>query len=455
MSTTMTRSIARYIAAVDYEMLPAELVETTKKFIMDTIGVGIAGFAAPGCPEMTDLLAAHGGSPEATVMGRDVKLPTPAAAFLNSLYCHALDFDDTYDDSAMHCYVNALPPALALAEAKGGVNGRDFIAAVAVGVDLCARLGAAIVTPLSWIRTSTCGSFGAAASAAKILQLSEEETLNALGIVYSQTSGNAQTLLDGGLTKRMQPALAARAGVFSALMAARGITGAKEVFEGRYGFFNLYERGEYLPEKVYEGLGERFYGMKLSIKPYPSCRMTHSSIDAALAVKERERFSFDSIERVEVYVSKMCQEMVGAPFLIRDNPQVDAQFSIPYTVGVALKYGAPFIDDFRDEVVCEKERMAAAQKIHVLAAEKIYERDLKPAIIKVVLKNSVQYKGGVVYPKGHPENPMSWNDCISKFVKCLTYSEREFSPEQVKGLIDTITKLETIDDVGARFGRLL
>ncbi|MCR4441700.1 MAG: MmgE/PrpD family protein [Peptococcaceae bacterium] len=450
----MTGDLSRHLEAVSYEKLPGELVETTKKFIMDTIGVGLAGINAPGCEEMTAILAGHGGRQEAAVIGKGIKLPSPAAAFLNSLYCHALDFDDTFDDSAMHCYVNVLPPAMALAEAERGVHGREFIAAIAAGVDLCARLGAAITTPLSWIRTATCGSFAAAASAAKVLKLDDEGIQNALGIVYSQTAGNAQALIDGGLTKRMQPAFSTRAGVLSALMARKGITGAQEVFEGRYGFYNLYERGEYVRENVYKGLGKDFYGMRLSIKPYPSCRMTHSSIDAALKAKEKHGFSFEEIEKVEVRVSKMCREMVGEPFKVRENPQVDAQFSIPYTVGVALKYGEPFIHDFDEQAVRERERIDAAGKVDVFADEKIEVRDLKPAAIKVVLKNGKILQERAEYPKGHPQNPMSWDDCITKFKKCVSRCEKEYRPEKINEMIEFIMNIEKFEDVGACIGVL-
>lgn len=454
MSVDMTGDVSRHLADVSFEKLSPELVETTKKFIMDTIGVGLAGMNAPGCAEMTGILAGHGGRQEGTVIGKDVRLPSPAAAFLNSLFCHALDFDDTYDDSAMHCYVNVLPPVMALSEKEKGVNGRDFITAVALGVDLCARLGSAITTPLSWIRTATCGSFAAAAAAAKVLKLDAAGIHNALGVVYSQTAGNAQALIDGGLTKRMQPAFSARAGTLSALMAQKGITGAREVFEGSYGFFNLYEKGEYLRENVYKGLGTDYFGLKLSIKPYPSCRMTHSSIDAALKVKEKHGISYDEIERVEVSVSAMCREMVGQPFKIRENPQVDAQFSIPYTVGVALKYQAPFIRDFDEQVISEREKEGIAEKITVFADETITAKDLKPASIKVILKNGRILQDKVEYPKGHPENPMSWDDCIAKFKKCVSMCEKEYSPETVDHMIGFIMGLDRKGDVGEQIGVL-
>ena len=137
----------------------------------------------------------------------------------------------------------------------GGVDGKTLITALVLGVDVINRISLAIRRPLSWIRTATCGSFGAAAAAGKILGLDRGQMQNALGVVYSQTSGNAQGLLEGRLIKRMQPGLAAQAGVLSAFLAREGITGSHEFLEGAYGFYNLYERGEYDPAPVTPGFG--------------------------------------------------------------------------------------------------------------------------------------------------------------------------------------------------------
>ncbi|WP_347491295.1 MmgE/PrpD family protein [Desulfoscipio sp. XC116] len=449
----MINDISSVYAKLGYKDFSSTVVDTTKKFILDTLGCGLAGTKAPGSAEVHALFASFGGKEEATLLGFGNKLPSPNAAFVNSVVSHALDLDDTLDDAAMHCYVSAWPAALALAEARKA-SGRQLITAVILGVDMSCRLGTAINTPLSWIRTATCGSFGAAAAAAKILNLSEEKTRNAFGVAYSQTSGNAQCLLDGGLSKRLQPAFSTKAGVLSSLLAEIGITGARNVLEGKFGFFNLYERGYYDRQKCLAGLGEDFFGMKLSIKPYPSCRMTHSSIDAALAIKEKSQFSFKEVDRVEVFVAKMCREMVGQPFEVRQNPQVDAQFSIPYTVSVALAKGKPFIDDFSESVIRDRERKMMAKKINVLVDDTIDARDLKPATINVYLNNGEVLKHRIDVLKGHPENPLSWDECIDKFKKCAAAGIKQYSKDQVDRLIDTILSLENIDNAGEIFGRI-
>ena len=198
--------------------------------------MALAGHNAPGCAAVAALVGSWGAvSGGSTVLVHGFKTSPPLAALANSTLMHALDFDDTLDASALHTFVSVLPAALATAEAAGEVDGKRFIAALVLGTDIICRISFGIQRPLSWIRTSTCGSFGAATVAAKILGLDRDGVTNSLGIVYSQTSGNAQGLLEGKLVKRMQPGFAARAGVTAAFLARAGITGSREFLTGKYG----------------------------------------------------------------------------------------------------------------------------------------------------------------------------------------------------------------------------
>jgi len=186
-----------HIAKVRYEDLPSEAVAYCKLLIIDTLGVAFPGSLAPGCPEVADLARAWSSDSGSTVLIHGDKTTPPLAALVNSTMMHALDFDDTLDASALHTFVSVLPAALAASESAEKVDGREFIAALVLGVDVICRISMGIDRPLSWIRTATCGSFGAAATASKILGLNRDGIANALGLVYSQTSGNAQGLLVG------------------------------------------------------------------------------------------------------------------------------------------------------------------------------------------------------------------------------------------------------------------
>ena len=450
---TIAEKLVRYVSETTYEKLPAEVVSETKKFILDTIGVGLAGAREPGCREAVDVVKEWSGNDAgSTIIYYGGKISPPEAAFANSVLMHALDFDDTLDSSAMHTHVSALPAAFALAEARGRVSGKELINAVTLGVDITCRIASAITTPLSWIRTATCGSFGAAAAAAKILGLREQEVLNTLGIVYSQTAGNAQCLVDGGLVKRMQPGFSARSGVLSAALASKGVTGATNIFEGEYGFYNLYERGKVNPEMATENLGDHFGVMDLSIKPYPSCRMTHAAIDAALELRNSQSIDPAAIAEILVYGSKMVFDMVGAPFEIRTNPQVDAQFSIPYTVAVALTRGEVLLGDFSsDKVKKETPLLELAKKIKVVIDPELPANNISSANMTITMLNGDTLSSRVDSLKGSPSKPMSFDECAGKFRNCLEYSGKASLIENADTLIELLFNLEQRKDVGELF----
>ncbi|MBW2076584.1 MAG: MmgE/PrpD family protein, partial [Deltaproteobacteria bacterium] len=383
------------------------------------------------------------------------KVSPPEAAFANSVLMHALDFDDTLDSSAMHTHVSSLPAALALAEVQEGTRGKYLITAVCLGVDITCRIASAITTPLSWIRTATCGSFGAAAAAAKILG-AEKEVLASLGIVYSQTAGNAQCLVDGGLVKRMQPGFSARSGVLSAVLASRGVTGATNIFDGEYGFYNLYERGKVMVERATENLGSHFGVMDLSIKPYPCCRMTHAAIDAALELSGLHVIDPEGIEGVEVSVSKMVSDMVGAPFKIRDNPQVDAQFSIPYTVAVALRNGRVLLSDFTSDTIRGATPIQGlARKIKVSVNPELADNDIASVRIAITMVNGQTVTHTLDTLKGSPSKPLSFDECAAKFKNCLEYSERSELIKNSDRIVDFIFNLEKKGEAGEIFDYLL
>ena len=290
-------------AATKYESLPADVVEITKKFMLDTLATMIAGSNASGCQNVVEQVKDWGGKEESTVLVYGGKVISSNAALANSMMGHALDLDDTHDSATLHANVSVLPASLALSERVGNVTGKDLIAAVAAGVDILCRLGLSVSGPLNWVLSSTVGYFGATIAAGKILGLGENKLLHALGIAYSQCAGNAQCLVDGGLAKRMQPAFAARAAVLSALLAERGITGATNIFEGQYGFFPLYYGNKYDRDKVVKELGKEFEGKNLSIKLYPCCRYTHGSIDATLSIVRENDIRPDDVAEVIVHVT--------------------------------------------------------------------------------------------------------------------------------------------------------
>ncbi len=445
MEPALEKRLIEHVARTGFDDLDAESVRCCKKLVMDSLGVVFPGSRAPGCPEIVDLLGSWQSRAGASVFLTGFRTAPPLAAMANSAMMHALDFDDTLDASALHTFVSVLPAALAAAENRSGVGGKELITALVLGADVICRISLAIDRPLSWIRTATCGSFGAAAAAGKILGLNEEGLSNALGLAYAQTSGNAQGLIESRLVKRMQPGFAASAGVVSAFLAARGITGSREFLTGSYGFYPLYEQGDFHPERVCEALGKHFAIADLSIKPYPCCRMTHSAIGAALKLKSRVG-PVNDIERIEVSVSSMVSEMVGKPFHIGENPQVDAQFSIAYTTACALARGDVFLQDFETDRISDPVVKQLADRVGVSVNLDLPAKDILRSEMTVTRNDGMVFSEREPVPLGNPKNPVSEERCREKFNRCIDYSGLAVEEKAKKDLISMIETLETVSD---------
>ncbi len=445
--------LAEHISKMRFENLSEHTVGVADRFILDTIGAAISGSSASGVKEIVEQMIEWGGKGQSKIIGFGIRVPDLNATFANSVMVHARDFDDTHDAAVVHANVTVLPAVMALSEEIGGIGGKDFLTAVVLGIDLSCRLGMAIGEApgfseqgRGWVRTTVCGIFGATAAACKVLKMQKEQVIDAFGIALSQVGGTRQAVTDSALTKRMQPAFMAKSAVFSTLLAKRGITGCKNVFEGTYGYFNLYWGGDYVRQELLRGLGERFEMDQLSFKPYPCCRYTHGAIEATLKIINREKISSNLVEEVNVHLVKhKFFDMVSRPFEIRGNPQVDAQFSIPYTVASAILDGYVFLDSFEPEKVRERAQNPLLKKLKVFMDKPIENpKSLGPVRVEIKTKSGKVFFETVKDFKGHPNNTMTEEECRDKFLNCSRYSLNPYSKASLEMIMERVLSLERL-----------
>jgi 2-methylcitrate dehydratase PrpD len=448
--------ITANIVKLRFEDLPSPVVERAKLFILDTIGTALAGSSAPGVQAVLDLVIATGGRPESTLWASSgaQQLPAAAVALANSVMAHARDFDDTHDAAIVHANTSVLPAAFAMAESRHR-SGKDLIGAVTLGVDLACRMGLAAPSLGGWIHSSTLAYFGSTAAACKLCGCSTEQTINAMGIVYSQVAGNSQCLIEGALSKRMQPAFGARAGIFSTQLAEKGVTGPSQPLEGKYGFFNLYQGGNYSRERLLKDLGSHFEGINLSMKPYPCCRATHASIDTILECLTDLPFTAEEVEAITVHVPPVVMDFVGRPFAIGPSPQVSAQFSIPYTVATCILKKEIFIGDFEDAAVIASPALDLARRVRAVERRDVADpKAFVPIRMEIRLKNGKSIVRETQRMKGSPDLPMSTAECIAKFKKCNDCALTPLPSLNAEALIEQVLSLERVEDM-ATLGRLL
>jgi 2-methylcitrate dehydratase PrpD len=445
-------TLAKHVIGTRYEDLPSGTIHATKRLILDGLAVALGGSGKEGVSGMLDLLRDWGGKAESTVWVFGDKLPVTAAAQVNSLMMHALDYDDVYDKAVLHCGVVAIPVALALAERMGGLSGKEFINAVALGADICSRLTLAVtvtVFELGWHYTTLHGSFNGAAVAGKLLGLDEETLVSAFGLAYHQAGGNYQGLHDGVLAKRVGPAFSSRDGITAALLAQKGVTGARNVIDGKAGLYKVYHRGNYDPGILLKDLGTTFEVGNISLKPYPCCRGTHPSIDGALALAKEHNIKPVDIEAVKVFIGKGIYYLVSEPVPAKQNPKtvVDAQFSIPWVVAWALRYGKVGLGTFTPEAIRNEEVLAISNRVTPVVEDSLHTIGLDPAVIEVITRSGNTYKVRIDIPYGSPANPMSFEAIREKMLDCMQLSARTVSEKRVDAITDMVVNLEKVKDV--------
>jgi 2-methylcitrate dehydratase PrpD len=445
--------LAAHISDTGFTALPASAVTAAKRDILDTFGCMLGGSDAPGIDSLYEVTDLWGGREESRVLLRNRRLPAPAAALLNASMGHALDFDDTLDHGgSIHPGVSVLAAALAVADMLGSVSGQTFVTAVALGLDVSCRIALASTLDRGWHRTAAIGVFGAAAASAKLLGLNAEQTRHTLGIAYSHAAGNRQCILDGALTKRLQAGQAASAGVFSAVLAQKDFTGAHNIFNGRFGFFELYQPNGADPARLLDGIGQKFHGEELSYKPYPCGRPLHASIDAALAARCQLGVTGpEDIAEVliEADPANHDDQFGGGAHKKRPTQVVEAQFGQPFLVAAALTHGRVGIDEvagFDDPAV-----LGLATRIAGRArAEK--PKSWISITVQHVSGQSVTIDGTI--PLGAPEKPLNDAQFAEKFRDCARHARKPISDGAIGRALEMIGGLETLPDVAPLVGML-
>ena len=412
--------IVGHVHSYDGDSLADGVVTVTKRFIFDAIAVMMAGRRAAGCAEVERYVRAWSGKPDA-IMVTGYRAPAPYAAMVNSMMAHAVEFDDTYEPADVHGYAVVLPTILAAAElgSAGRVSGRELIVATVIGIDIAYRLGSAIKIYRGWQPTSTCGNLAAALAGSRIARNSRDQTHNAAGIAYGMTAGNFQAVVDASLTKRLQPGFSARAAVEAILLAQAGITGARDVLEGKFGFFPLYENGEYDASVLTAGLGRDFLTERASMKPYPCCRFCHPAIDAALAIAKRADFPGASeIASIDVDLPEETYDYVGKPFAIGPNPTVSAQFSVPFTVASALLRGRVGLGEFSSEAIHDGKALKLAKNVVVHGRP---GTRYGAVTVRISFRSGLRLEHEVTTMKGEPGNPLTSDELLEKARECVRF----------------------------------
>jgi len=441
-------ALAEHVYQTTFAALPGSTVVATKRDILDTLGAALGGSVAPGVAELARVVTHWGGRAESSLWLLGGRVPAPQAALVNATMGHALDFDDSLDRAGnIHPGISALAASLAVAEWCGGISGRDLVLAITLGLDVACRVALAATVDRGWHRTAAMGIFGATAAAGKLLGLSVEQMLHAFGIAYSQAAGNRQCIVDGALTKRLQAGQAASSGVFAAVLARAGFTGAQQVFAGRYGFFPMYQPEGYDLSTLTDGLGTVFRGEELSFKAYPCGRRAHATLDVALALYHQldlatAQEGADIAEVVLTTDPQTYREQLRVGSAKRRPTQVvEAQFSTPFLVAAALAPGRVGIGEVAG--VDHPRVLALAERIQGAARADAPEGWAQLTVRRTDGRAATRE---TTSPSGSPERPLSTAQLQAKFRDCAAHAVRPLSEEAVARALHVIDHLDETPD---------
>lgn len=454
MNQDIAFDLARYAAELRLEDLPASAVAATKQDIFDSLSTGIAGSSAQGIQEMLELADDWGGKPQATAFVFGTRVPAHVAAWVNAAMIHGYDYDDTHDVAMMHCGCIVVSCALAAAELMDGISGADLIAAVTAGLDIHCRLGIATTVGIvesGYVYTPLMGVFAGAAAAGRVMGLTPAQMVNAFGIAYSQAAGNYQAITDSAWTKRMQPGFAAKAAVTACELAKKGVVGAQNTFEGKYGFYHVYLHDRYNPASLREGLGQVFTHEDLAFKPWPCGRPNQPPINAALEAHDKFGLKPEEIAHVEIRVNEHLYVAGCIPEDVRKHPEtiVQGQFSIPYNAACALVNGKVGLSDYTLEGIRRPDVLAMAAKIDGVIdpdIERDYHAKVCPTVIRIETTDGRILEHRLEKTLGCKEKPMTAKDIAAKMSDCISFSAKPMPAGTAAVIRDLVDRLEHLDD---------
>ncbi len=435
-----TRRLAEFIYGLHYDDISKDAIAKAKLCIMDWVGVTVGGYI-DGRSDMDSMIAALSpffGQPQATLITKKRKIDVVNAALINGTASHFLDYDDVHMGMIGHPTVPVVPAVLAVGEYRK-ISGKKLIEAIVAGIEAECRIGEAVNPEhyaAGWHATATLGCFGACAAVAKVIGLSVDKTVSALGIAGTQAFGLQQSF--GTMCKPFHAGKAASNGILAAVLAENGFTAPQQILEGQAGF------GKVLTQKFDESkigsFGQPFEIEGVVYKRYASCYLTHPTVRCVLGMREKYHPTTSKVGSVEVKASTTAVAVAGKP-----EPQtgLEGKFSLRYCATLALLKGRAVESDFTDESVNEPDIKNLMSKVNVIPDESLAPTEVE---ITIIMTDGAEMKERLELTSKDAAVPISeWQSTLE--AKSGDLLKGAFSGEKMAKVINAIKRLEEFDDI--------
>ncbi|MBA2689787.1 MAG: MmgE/PrpD family protein [Burkholderiales bacterium] len=438
MTVQPTLALAQFVAGNSFLPLPDRVRHEAKRALLNWVGCSVGAANHPTVIRALAALSPFCGPPQATVLGRRDRLDILHAALMNGITSHTFDFDDTHLKTVIHPSGPVAAAIVALAEYLP-VTGEQLLQAFVLGVEVECRIGNAVYPShydLGWHITGTTGVFGAAAAAGKLLGLSETQLVWALGIAATQSSGLREMF--GSMSKPLHPGMAAKNGLYAALLARSDFTSASEGIEGRRGFANVLSNARDY-SKITVGLGETWELLENTYKPFACGIVIHPIIDGCIQLRDQHGLVGEAIASVDLRVHPLVLELTG-----KTKPQVglEGKFSVFHSAAVALLDGAAGEAQYSDRRVQDAEVVSLRDRVRAIIDPALKE---DAAYVSVNLRDGRLLEKHVEHAIGSLARPMSDADLEAKFRGLCA---AVLAAEQIEALISQCWRFDAMTDSG-------
>ena len=434
----VTRTLARYVTQAKYDDLPAAVRKEGVRTLMNWVGVAIGGSHHETVDIAVSALTPFSGPAQASLFGRRERFDIMNAAFLNGVSSHIFDYDDTHLKTIIHPAGPVASAILAYAEMHP-VNGADFLNALVLGVETECRIGNSVYPnhyDVGWHITGTAGVFGSVTAVGKLMGLSEQQMVWAIGLAASQPVGLRESF--GSMNKSFNPGRAASNGLFAAILASKNFTSSDQMIEAKRGWANTISTKQDYSE-ITDGLGQHYEAALNTYKPFACGIVMHPAIDAAIQLRTENKFTPDQIDRVELKVHPLVLELTGKK---TPNEGLEGKFSIYHAVAVALVQGAGGEKQFSDQAVRDPVIVALRAKVIPVITPNIKPEQVD---MTIVLKDGRSLHKYIEHAIGSLEVPMS-NQALEK--KFADLAEGIIPAAQARRVMDLCWGVEKLKDVG-------
>lgn len=446
--------LLRFAQGLKWQDLPDTVRRSALMHLVDGFGAVISGSAVAATRKVQREVESWGIRTPVRVVALDLVTSPPGAALLLGTMARALDFDDVHERAFVHPSASSLPSAMVMAQLADGVTGPQFLAAFVVGLEWCSRLGLSPHSPpheSGMSQTFQLGLLGATVTGGLVAGLDDDRLHDACGLAYGTLSGNLAALSEGDMSIPVQQGLTTMNAVTAVRLAMRGISGPRDVLEGKYGYFNVFHGGAYDRSVIVERLGQDFAFAGTSVKAFPAAKPLHPGIVAALSLREDLQIPPNRLRRVAIGVNAFAMDVAGAPLKEKQRPRTgpQMQFSLPWAFAVSYAKGRAGPDEFSTEALSNHAAVALAQRVDVHVDDSLqseHRRGIGPVNVEVETDDGRVFRRAVSEVPGQPTSPLSDRALQDKFMTCCTFAGIE--ADRGEELFAQLRMLEDCEDVG-------